>query len=217
MTLPHSAERESTRIEAAQRDLAGQSSFNAPDAEPKGRPLGSPLPQGKNGKEPVSAPMAPVGRPLNTDPANDEASGFQRAFHAFKQAMPFVQRLLPLVDGNVAGALVNLLAARASAPAHAAKVDLAPIENRLVEMQVQHGDLRTQFQEQNTTLKRVEDQLEMVREATDRNTLEQQELMEDLRSMSHKVNLLAYLLAILLLGSVLINLALFLHIRRVLP
>jgi len=40
--------------------------------------------------------------------------------------------------------------------------------------------------EQNSSLKRVEDQLEMVREATDRNTLEQQELLEDLKAVGQQ-------------------------------
>ena len=84
-------------------------------------------------------------------------------------------------------------------------------------MQAQHRDLRDQFLEQNSSLKRVEDQLELVREATDRNTLEQQELLEDLKTVGNKVNLVA-IIAIALLGiSVVVNLLLFMHIQRVLP
>ena len=57
----------------------------------------------------------------------------------------------------------------------------------------------------------------MVREATDRNTLEQQELMEDLKSVGSKVNLFAILALGLLAISVGINVVLYLHILRVLP
>ncbi len=57
----------------------------------------------------------------------------------------------------------------------------------------------------------------MVREATDRNTLEQQELLEDLKLVGNKVNLFAWLALGLLGVSVMINILLFLHIRRVLP
>jgi hypothetical protein len=57
----------------------------------------------------------------------------------------------------------------------------------------------------------------MVREATDRNTLEQQELLEDLKSVGNKVNIVA-VIALGLLGiSILLNLVLYLHIQRVLP
>jgi len=71
--------------------------------------------------------------------------------------------------------------------------------------------------EQNTSLKRVEDQLDMVREATDRNTLEQQELLEDLKTVGSKINVIALIALGLLAISVLLNLVLYLHIQRVLP
>ena len=96
-------------------------------------------------------------------------------------------------------------------------MDLQPIENGLAELQIQQANLKDQLADQNTSLKRVEDHLEMVREATDRNTLEQQELIEDLKSISSRVNLMALLFLLLLVISVVLNIFLFLHIQRVLP
>jgi hypothetical protein len=132
-----------------------------------------------------------------------------------KQAAPFVAKLLPLIDGNVTTAVGNLFSARPHAPS--APVDLTPVHNQLTEIQLQHNDLRTTVQEQTTGLKRVEDQLELVREATDRNTLEQQEFIEDLKAVSHKVSLIAVGLSILLVLSVVVNLVLYMYIKRVLP
>jgi hypothetical protein len=57
----------------------------------------------------------------------------------------------------------------------------------------------------------------MVREATDRNTLEQQELIEDLKGVGNKVNLLALTALCLLAISIVLNVVLYLHIQRVLP
>jgi hypothetical protein len=71
--------------------------------------------------------------------------------------------------------------------------------------------------EQNTSLKRVEDRLESVREATDRNTLEQQELLEDLRTFSNKIKVVAVIVVGLLAVGVLLNLIMFFHLQRVLP
>jgi chromosome segregation ATPase len=96
-------------------------------------------------------------------------------------------------------------------------VNLAPLEDGLAELQTGHRELRDQVMEQNSSLKRVEDQLEMVREATDRNTLEQQELLEDLKTVSNKVNTFAFVALVLLAVSVVLNIVLYLHIRRVLP
>jgi hypothetical protein len=109
----------------------------------------------------------------------------------------------------------NLLSGRPHSPA--APVDLAPVHNHISELQVQHLDLRTAVQEQSTSLKRVEDQLEMVREATDRNTLEQQELIEDLKAVGNKVSRIALGVTFLLLVSIGVNLWLYLYIKRVLP
>ncbi len=96
-------------------------------------------------------------------------------------------------------------------------MNLAPLEDGLAELQTQQKELREQVAEQNSSLKKVEDQLEMVREATDRNTLEQQELMEDLKSVGNKVNVLALVAFGLLAISIFLNVVLYLHIRRVLP
>jgi hypothetical protein len=220
---------ESYRMEPGRNDLAGSDlgarSLNA--REPMGRPLGSPLPAGSPGKGPLGhgdgqpfriAP--PPGRALSgpTHSESDQpSSAMQWAAGAIKQAMPFVQRLLPLIDGNIAAAVANLLTPHPHNPPAAPKVDLAPLENGLAEIHLQQTDLRGQLMEQNTSLKRVEDQLESVREATDRNTLEQQELIEDLKAVGNKVNIFALLLMGILVISVLLNLVLFLHIQRVLP
>jgi hypothetical protein len=137
--------------------------------------------------------------------------------NAFRTVMPLVQRLLPLLEGNILTAISNVLAPRPQAPPPPPKVDLTPFQDSLAELQTQHRGLRDQVMEQNASLKRVEDQLEMVREATDRNTLEQQELLEDLKIFSGKVRVVAVIgIGVLVIGFVL-NLILFLHIQRVLP
>lgn len=177
-----------------------------------GRPLGSPLPAGNGGHSFRSTP--PPGRALSTQP--EEAAGMQRAMGILKQAMPFVQKLLPLVDGNIASLVASLLSTRHHTPP-APTVDLSPVQNQVAELHLQQLDLRTHVVEQHASLKRVEDQLEQVREATDRNTLEQQELIEDLKAVGNKVNLFAMLLFLLLTISVLLNLILFLHMKQVLP
>jgi hypothetical protein len=134
-----------------------------------------------------------------------------------RRALPIVQRILPLLDGNIATAVSNILSPPPPAPAPPARVDLTPIHASISELQTTHRELRDQVTVQNASLKRVEDQLEMVREATDRNTLEQQELLEDLKSAGRKVNVVAAIVIGLLAISLLVNIELFLHIRRVLP
>lgn len=128
-----------------------------------------------------------------------------------------MQKILPLLDGNIATVIANMLTPHHHPAPPPPPVNLAPIEDGLMELQSQHKELRDQVVEQNTSLKRVEDQLEMVREATDRNTLEQQELLEDLKVVGNKVNVFALIALGLLAVSVLINIVLYLHILKVLP
>jgi hypothetical protein len=126
-----------------------------------------------------------------------------------------VQKLLPLLEGNIAATVANILAPQPKAAPP--PVDLSPVQQSIAELQTQQRNLRDQVSEQNACLKRVQDQLDAVREATDRNTLEQQELLVDLKSMGRKVNLVAAIAIGLLAISLLVNMALFMHIQRVLP
>jgi len=195
--------------------------------EADSRTVGSPLPVGHGGHSPMRAQPEDLtgyrsapgpGRALPTSAYassnSPEAFSLQRAF---SQAMPYLQKLLPIVDGNIATAMASLLSARPPAPPPAPVVNLEPFEDGLAALQSQQVDLRTQIFEQNSSLKRVEDQLEMVREATDRNTLEQQELMEDLKAVGGKVNFVAVIALLLLAASITLNIMLYLHISRVLP
>jgi len=202
----------------------------APQAPaPRPRAVGSPLstgvsrraqfPSGEGGAKRLAPP--PPGRALDGAPdSDDEPSNVQRAVAALRSALPFVQRLLPLLDGNIASAVSNLLAPHAHSHQQAppsAKLDLVPLEDGMAELQTQHQNLRDQVMEQNNSLKRVEDQLEMVREATDRNTLEQQELLEDLKAFGNKVKVVAVIALALVIAGFVMTLVLFLHVQRVLP
>ena len=193
------------------------------------RAVGSPLPVGS--RNPAALPSGPgeserafaappPGRALANLKANaplGAPSGIQRAVNAFRAALPFVQRILPLLDGNIGTAVANVLAPHHHPAPPPPPVNLAPITEGLAELQTQHRELRDQVAEQNTSLNRVQDQLQRVREATDRNTLEQQELMENLKGVGKKVNLITILAVGLLAVSVIVNILLYLHIQRVLP
>lgn len=197
-----------------------QTGYRAGAAETAGRVMGSPLPMGNGGRsssagEAEEHPTPPPGRALTNQ--TEPVSAIDRALGVVRMAIPLVQRLLPLLDGNVAAAVASLFSQHHQPGPAQQKVDLEPVENSLAELKNQHRELRAQVGEQNTALKRVEDQLDMVREATDRNTLEQQELLEDLKAVGNKVNLFAVFALGLLAISIIVNVILYLHIRRVLP
>jgi tRNA/tmRNA/rRNA uracil-C5-methylase (TrmA/RlmC/RlmD family) len=141
----------------------------------------------------------------------------QRVIRAMRSALPIVQGLLPLLDGNFAGVVSNALTTRPQAPPPPPRLDLEPLEHGLQELRSQQREIRTQLVEQNSSIKRVEDQLEMVREATDRNTLEQQELVEDLKSVGNKMGRYAVAAFALLAMSIAMNVFLYLEFRHLIP
>jgi hypothetical protein len=195
---------------------------------PRPRAMGLPLSMGlsRNTQYPVSEASTkrltppPPGRSLGGAPeAADEPSSLARTVSALRTALPFVQRLLPLLDGTMTAAVSSLLTPHAQPhpPAAPTKVGLEPVEHGISELQSQQNQLKAQVAEQNNSIKRVEDQLELVREATDRNTLEQQELLEDLKAFSNGIKIVAIITLGLVAVGLALTVALLMHVNKVLP
>jgi hypothetical protein len=137
-------------------------------------------------------------------------SGFQRAVGIIRTVGPVLQKVLPLLDGNVASAVSNFLVPRVETQ----RVDLEPIENALTKMRKEHVDLRINLADQTATLKRVAEQVETVKDTAERNALEQKELGTDLQRLRAKVNAFAWVGLGLLTISILVNVLLFWRIQQ---
>ena len=156
--------------------------------------------------------------------SNVPKSGLQRAVDAVRSAIPLVQKLLPLLDSNFATTIGALVAPQMGhhpppsppVPVQQVHVDLEPVERGLAEVRTGHRELRSQVAEQGTSLKRVEDQLDRVREATDRNTLEQQELVEDLRAVGGRISTFAIIGLVLLAVSLGLNIYFLVQLQHIL-
>jgi hypothetical protein len=152
-----------------------------------------------------------------TAPSGERRTGLQRAAGALRAALPFVQRILPLLDGNIGTAVSNVMGPYPHMAPPPPPVNLEPLQEDLAELQAQHRDLRNRILEQKSQLKRVEDQLETVRETADRNAQEQQDILDDLKAVRKKVNVFAALALTLLILSVAANVVLYLHIVHLIP
>jgi hypothetical protein len=166
------------------------------------------------GRAPAAAASAPASRP--PEPQVLRPSGLERALRGLRAALPVVQKVLPLLEGQIFTAASNLLAPHV-APRPA---DLTPLESGLADLRARHAELSNRLADQNQALKRVADRLEerldQVQAAADRNALEQKELRDSLVSAGRKANLVAVLAVCLLALSVAANLFLFLHFQRAL-
>lgn len=163
---------------------------------------------------PVEAPQSAH---ASEEPAETaEFPGIQRAANFVRAAVPILQRLLPLIDGNVATAIGNLLASR-SHPQSARSgkgIDLAPLEESLAELRSQQHSLRMEATEQNISLKRLEDQLETLRAITSRNLLEQQESFEDMKALGSRMKWIAVIAVLMAAASLAMTLVLFLRFKK---
>jgi hypothetical protein len=128
-------------------------------------------------------------------------------------ALPVLQKMLPLLEGNVATVVSNLLA-----PSFLSQPpDFTPLENVLGKMHAELAELRNGVAGQSTLLKRVGDQVDLVKEAADRISMGQQEMLEDLHNLRKKVSVFAWLGLVLLVVSIALNVVLLLRVERVLP
>jgi len=168
---------------------------------------------------PVTTSAAPrPNNPMTSKPANPAAprSGLQRVLNAARSSFPLVQKLLPLLEGNVAATVGALVAHQFTPPQP--PVNLEPVERELAEVRNSNRELRGQVMEQATALKRIDDHLDRVREATDRNTLEQQELVEKLHSTGKRITTFAIIGLVLLAVSLGLNIyLLLLQVRHIVP
>lgn len=171
--------------------------------------------------EPVPAAAralaAPQGVPMMPESEAD-LTALHRTLKAFSSALPTLQRLAPLLEGNALTALLGLLAPHPQ-PGHTthSPANLGPIENSVADLKAQHKELRGVVLDHDLSVRRMTDQVQLVREATERNTLEQQEMIEELKSAGKKMNVVALLAFALLAGSIAVNVYLYFEIHRLLP
>lgn len=149
--------------------------------------------------------------------ASDDPTAMQRTMAAVRNALPVLQKLLPLLDGNILGAILNMLTPHPQAQPPQKPVDFTPVENNLTELKKQYQELKGQFQVQDGAIKRLAEQLEQVRDATERNTREQEDLVDELKVSGKRMNIVAFMAFALLAASIAMNVVLYLQIHRLLP
>ncbi|HEY6488783.1 MAG: hypothetical protein WCC26_15055 [Terracidiphilus sp.] len=131
-------------------------------------------------------------------------SGLQRTVGAIRTVMPLVQTLLPLLDGNVPMALANLLAPRPQAQ----RADLQALESSVAKMRAELGQLHDGSAAHESALKRIEEQVETVRDALERSAADQKEAADNLHRVQKRVTTLTVFGLLLLAALIAVNVAL---------
>jgi ABC-type transporter Mla subunit MlaD len=147
-------------------------------------------------------------------PAPEESKprvSFAQKLGKLKPLLPILSGGLRMIDHGAVQALAQVLnVIGGTGPAQTAAHE--ELEHALAEMDASHRELRLTVQDQSVELKRIEDQLALVRQTAERSATAHEELAEDVKSLSNLVRTVGAGLAILLI--LLIILTGFLLVRR---
>jgi hypothetical protein len=94
-----------------------------------------------------------------------------------------MQKLLPLLDGNVASVVANLLAPRLLAP----QVDMHPIEAGMARLREDLSEIHVKIGEHDVSFRRIGEQLETMKDALESAALEQKEVMLQVERVQKRV------------------------------
>lgn len=146
--------------------------------------------------------------PGNGRPA-EHRSGLQRTAAAVRTVVPLLQKMLPLLEGNVVSAAANLLAPGLMTPT----IDLAPLDASLAKLRGELAAMETRHGEHDRAFKRMDEQLETMKDAIERNAHEQQQAAEELSRVRGRLAVVSVIGLALLLVSIGVNTAVFLYVK----
>lgn len=146
---------------------------------------------------------------VSTGRVGEHRSGFQRTASAVRTMVPLLQKMLPLLEGNVISAAANLLAPGLMAPT----IDLAPLDASLAKLRGELAAMEVRDAEHERAFKRMDEQLETMKDAIERNAHEQKQAGEELSRIRGRLAAVSAIGLVLLLVSIGVNTALFLYVK----
>jgi len=144
----------------------------------------------------LEVPVSQTKVPARPQPRQEKVSAFARVAGAARIVLPVVQKMLPLLEGNVASAAANLLTPTPR------PVDLEPVKSAIGKLQAEQRTLRGQLSDQRESLISMEQELSTIREGLDRNAAQLRELAEDQLNLRRRLTRLMWMVFILLTLSI---------------
>jgi hypothetical protein len=164
--------------------------------EAKGQGKTNLAPQPATAPRPATAPNS--AQTALARPGPPKPTAFERAISVAKTVLPYVGKMLPLLEGNVVSAATNLLANRPMQ-----EVDLKPLEDSIARLQADHRALTFHTTEQKRAIQRLEDEFATVRESVEKNAADQAELLEHVAKLAKRTSSFMRLVIVLLIVSIL--------------
>ncbi|HUV69284.1 MAG TPA: hypothetical protein VMW15_06445 [Terracidiphilus sp.] len=155
----------------------------------------------------------------SAEPRLELSPSIQGALPALPAAPPDAEAILPVLEEGISTDAPTKLTTPQIDASPAAPLlpvpqtaELVHMKSTLAELNTDYRELRDQFVTQNSSLKRLGHHLEKVREATDRNTHELREWIEELRGVNTKITFVAMVAFGLLGASVIIDIIVYFHV-----
>ena len=129
----------------------------------------------------------------------NQRTGVLHKLGRLKPLLPILSGGLRMVDHGAVQALaqlLNLVNGSGAAPSLAHDEEL---HSGLAEIQTSHRELRLQVQDQTVEMKRIEEQITLLRRTVEQNATEHTELVEDVKALNNLVRTIGAGLAILLI------------------
>ena len=167
--------------------------------------------------QPKPVPVKEAARVALAEPPK-QSGGWAQKLGKLRPLLPIVSGGLRMVDHGAVQALAQILtlagggATAAGASPAAVEALHEELQQGLAEIQTGHRQLHLQVQDQTVELRRVEDQITMLRQSVERSATEHAELVADVKSLGNLVRTIGAGLAILLV--VLISLTILLLTRH---
>ena len=159
------------------------------------------------------SPKNPVAKGHALTPHGNRASGFQRLLALARVVLPVAQSALPLLEGNVIGAVANVVSQRSAAP----RIDIEPLQQQIENLKSGHGDLDQHLNLLSGEIDTISQQAGKLNEAIGILSSEMADLKLEADRLHRRVSLLARLSLSLLAIVILANIYLILHILHVAP
>lgn len=155
----------------------------------------------------------PIIKSTQQAPRPKGPSGFQRLASMARTVIPIAEKLLPLLDGNVATAAANVFVQRPTPK----PIDLAPLEQSIDKLKSGHTELRGELAEQSVHLGKVASQVHALEETTHRLQSERDDLQEDVVTLRKRITVVSSISFTLIGLLVLADAYFILHTLRILP
>ena len=184
--------------------------------EPVADPVTEPASDRKSAAKPVQALALAETRNTETVDAktrDSDRSSLWKALQQLKAVLPHLSRLLPLLDARILP-LLDLVGLGHTQNSGLSLSLSKELREDVTSIQGSQQDIRLALQDQSLEIKRLEDEIALLRQTTEKNAVEHARLVEDVKSVAAWVRATGAGLAILLLVLIVMVGVLLMHSTR---